>query len=108
MLLTALQTYALAIAVSLGVAALIRAIVVVLGALDRVRGQSPAAEPPAVATSDGAVPPAHLAAIAAAVHATLGAHRIVHIHDAHRHEGWVAEGRRAQHHTRGPAHHPHR
>ena len=40
----------------------------------------------------------HIAAIAAAVHATMaGAYRIVHIEPTHRGEGWVAEGRLAHH-----------
>jgi len=39
----------------------------------------------------------HIIAIAAAVHAMMGAHRIVHIEPAPRGTGWVAEGRAAHH-----------
>ncbi len=46
----------------------------------------------------------HVAAIAAAVAAVMGAHRIVHIEPAHHGGGWLAEGRSAQHGSHNVGH----
>lgn len=104
--ITTLWMYALAIAVSLGVAVLIKLIVVALGALERRPAVAVAQVSP---QETDAVPAEHVAAIAAAIHALTGEHRIVHIahaHDAHRHEGWASEGRLAHHRSHSPDHHP--
>ncbi len=95
--------YGLAIIVSLGVAVVIKVIVVVLNAIE---GKPEAAKPaaaPAVPAFDVAAD--HVAAISAAVYAMLGAHRIVHIEE-HRTPGWVAEGRLAHHASHAVQHHP--
>jgi lysylphosphatidylglycerol synthetase-like protein (DUF2156 family) len=106
---TTLWMYGLAIVVSMGVAVIIKLIVVALGALEKKPAVAPAAATPqpAVAAVEG-VPAGHVAAIAAAIYAVIGQHRILHIHDAHRHDGWTAEGRLAHHHSHTLDHHPRR
>ncbi len=55
-------------------------------------------ERPARARGDAdAIPEGHIAAISAALAATIGQHRIVHIEPAHNGLGWQAEGRAAHH-----------
>jgi hypothetical protein len=107
---TTLWMYGLAIVVSMGVAVIIKLIVVALGALEKKPALAPAAasSPPAAAAQIAGVPQEHVAAIAAAIHAVLGGHRILHIQDAHRHDGWTAEGRLAHHHSHTLDHHPRR
>lgn len=105
----ALAIYALAIVISMGVALLIKGIVVVLA---RTRPQpapasavTPMATPAAVAVAEG-IPSDHIAAIAAAVYAMLGEQRIVHIEDL-RHRGqhdWTAATRAAHHASHRPRH----
>jgi hypothetical protein len=85
--------YGLAIVISLLVAVLIRGIVAVL-ALTRKEVDTPA---PAVAVTPSTVPGDDIAAIAAAVYAVLGAHRIVHIERGRRGLVWTAEGRVSHH-----------
>ncbi len=92
-----LQMYGLAIVISLVVAVVIKLIVVVLSMSSR-RGAapatakqmaSPAAPGPAVDHAQD-----DIAAIAAAVYALVGAHRIVRIQEAVEHgRAWTAEGR---------------
>lgn len=107
---TTLWMYGLAIVVSLAVAVVIKVIVVALGAVERraAVAPTPVATPAAVDTASDGVPGEHVAAIAAAIYALIGEHRILHIHDAHRHDGWVAEGRLAHHHSHAVDHHPRR
>jgi hypothetical protein len=98
--------YGLAIVVALGIAALIKAIVVVLSALEP---KPAAAAKPAAATAGAAatdVEADHIAAIAAAVYSLIGAHRIVHIERERRHGEWAVEGRIAHHASHTVAHHP--
>lgn len=99
--------YGLAFVVAMGAALLIKLIV---GALAFSERNAPAAAPQPVKAAPSAVPapvdgiPAHhLVAIAAAAHAMVGAHRIVHIGGAGPGRMWSTEGRLAQHN----AHHPH-
>ena len=93
-----LWIYGLAAVVSLLIALVIKLVVVVLGRAER---QRPAAAVPA--PSPAKVSPAfdiaadHIAAISAAVYAMVGSHRIVHIEHSRHREGWLAEGRHAQH-----------
>lgn len=95
--------YLIVIVVSMLVAAVIRGIVIVLSrqaeleaAKTSVKSKPvPAAPSPIVAAG---VPQEHLAAIAAAVAAMMGAHRIVHIEAPNRGFGWTSEAR-ATHHT---------
>ncbi|MGB0128280.1 MAG: hypothetical protein WBP72_11635 [Rhodocyclaceae bacterium] len=95
--------YGLAIVVSMAIAAVIKLIVVVLNALEpKPAAVVPAASP--VPAFDLAAD--HVAAIAAAVYATLGSARIVHIEPSHRGSEWLAEGRQAQHGSHHISHHP--
>ncbi|OJX79971.1 hypothetical protein [Magnetospirillum sp. 64-120] len=100
-----LFVYGLGAVIALGAAVLIKLIVAVLAWADR-----PDAQPQAVASSVSSavaegIPAHHLVAIAAAAHATLGAHRIVHIGPARSGAGWSAEGRFAQHGSHNISHH---
>lgn len=99
-----LWVYGLAVIVSLGVAVVIKVIVLTLGRLER----KPAVVPPPLPVPQVplSIEAHHVAAIAAAVHAMGGAHRVVHIEAAHRHQEWAAEGRQAQHTSHAPPHHP--
>lgn len=104
---TTLWMYGLAIVVSMGVAVIIKLIVVALGVLEKKPALAPAAAQAAVAADEG-VPAGHVAAIAAAIYTVIGEHRILNIQDAHRHDGWVSEGRQAHHHSHVVDHHPRR
>lgn len=90
--------YGLGAVIALAAAVLIKAIVAVLGLSVR-SAPRPAAVAPCAANppADGDIPPHHLVAIAAAAHAVIGAHRVVHIGLAGTGAGWSAEGRLAQH-----------
>ena len=99
-----LWIYGLAIIVSLAVAVVIKVIVVALNMLER-KPAAPA-QPIVVPPAPFAAEADHIAVIAAAVHAMIGAHRIVHIEAAPRHSGWAAEGRLAHHVSHTLPHHP--
>ncbi len=88
-ILLSITIYGMAIVISFLVAALIRGIVVALPLLRRREAarEQPSAEPAA------AVPPEHVAAIAAAVAAVVGPRHIIHIEDRGRAAAWTAEGR---------------
>ncbi len=87
-----LSTYGLTIVISFLVALLIRGIVLVLPWLDRP-GPEAAAAPHRPAGAAQGIPPAHIAAIAAAVSQALPSHRIVHIENRSGRQEWSAEGR---------------
>ena len=91
--LLAFKVYGLAIVISMLVAVMIRVIVATLTAIKRQPATAAAAptEAPVDIAGD------HIAAIAAAVYAVLGAHRIVHIEDRGRGFAWTAEGRALHH-----------
>ncbi len=97
-----LKVYLLAIVISMAVAVAIRGIVIVLSRTHPV-------EPPGVRphTAMQAQTPSEkdVAAIAAAVYAVMGEHRIVSIRT--RRGGWTTEGRLAQHSSHNVSHHPH-
>jgi len=99
---TALVVYGLAIVVSMIIAAVIKVIVVALGALER---KPAAAAPSAAPVAAFDVAADHVAAIAAAVYATMGAIRIVHIEPTHVGGEWSVEGRLALHGSH-ITHHP--
>lgn len=105
-----LWMYGLAIVVSLGVAVVIKLIVVALGAIEQRRSSAAAPAPasPAPAAAPAGVPQEHVAAITAAIYALIGEHRVLQILDLHRHDGWTAEGRLAHHHSHTIDHHPRR
>ncbi len=99
--------YGLAIVISMGAALLIKLLV---GALAFSESHGATAAPPPVKAPPapavpvaGGIPAHHLVAIAAAAHAMVGAHRIVHIGTGGPGRLWSTEGRLAQHN----AHHPH-
>lgn len=95
--------YGLGIVVALGAAVLIKLIVGALAMADRAAPATAIAPPPSPAP--GAIPPHHLVAIAAAAHAMLGAHRIVHIGRVANGPGWSAEGRISHHGSHHPSGH---
>ena len=98
-----LWIYGLAIIVSLAVAVVIKVIVVALNMLERKPAEP--AQPVAVPPGPFAVEADHIAVIAAAVHAMIGAHRVVHIEAAPHHSGWAAEGRQVHHASHTLPHH---
>ncbi|HSM21211.1 MAG TPA: hypothetical protein VK876_03260 [Rubrivivax sp.] len=102
MLLKVLWIYGLAAAVSMLIAGVIKVMVKLLNLADRQPVATPA--PPAAVPAPAVlpVPAEHVAAIAAAVHASIGAHRIVQIDDTRGGTGWRAEGRAAQHRKLAP------
>lgn len=104
-LASTLAIYGVAIVVSLAIALIIKGIVAGLAALDRARRVPE--RPAAVSALPAGPPPQHVAAIAAAVQASIGAHRVVHIERLHR-GGWVEEGRAAHHASHLPGHTPRR
>ena len=104
LILRTLWVYGLAVIVSLGVAVVIKIIVLTIGRLERQPAAAP--QPVAMVAAPLAIEAHHVAAIAAAVHVMGGTHRIVHIEAAHRHQEWAAGGRQAQHASHAPSHHP--
>ncbi len=82
--------YGLAIVISFLVAALIKGIVV---ALPLLRRNEAAPTPRPGALDSSAVPPEHVAAIAAAVATMVSPRHIIHIEDRGRATAWSAEGR---------------
>ncbi len=98
-----LWIYALAVVVAMVIAVVVKLIVLVLERFERKAAPRPAPAPPAPAFDLAAD---HVVAIAAAVHALIGAHRVVHIAPSRRQAGWLAEGRHAHHASHGQEHHP--
>jgi len=101
-----LVIYGIVIVVSLLVAVVIRLIVWTLSRkAEQVKAAAPAkpvaTAPPPVATAHG-LPQDHFAAIAAAVAAMMGAHRIVRIETASQSYTWTAATRTAHHLSRAP------
>lgn len=100
-----LVIYGIVIVVSLLVAVVIRLIVWTLSRkAEQVKAAAPAkpvATAPPVATAHG-LPQDHFAAIAAAVAAMMGAHRIVRIETASQSYTWTAATRTAHHLSRAP------
>jgi hypothetical protein len=99
-------SYALMAVIAMATAGLISLLVAGLSALDRRRAPAvvaAAAPPPPV--SDG-IDPAVVAAISAAVQATVGAHHIVWIGETPPTGGWTGEVR-AKHHGSHRPHHEH-
>jgi flagellar biosynthesis/type III secretory pathway M-ring protein FliF/YscJ len=101
-----LVIYSIVIVVSLLVAVVIRLIVWTLSRKAAQVTAKAAAAPkpaavPAVATAHG-MPQDHFAAIAAAVAAMMGAHRIVRIETAGQGYTWTSAARTAHHMSRAP------
>ena len=93
--------YGIVIVISMLVAVVIRGIV---WALSRQAAQveAKALAKPAAPPILAGVPQEHLAVIAAAVAAMMGAHRIVRIEAASRGFGWTAEARTVHHTSHAP------
>ncbi|MCC8998656.1 MAG: OadG family protein [Candidatus Contendobacter sp.] len=97
--------YGIVIVISMLVALVIRGIVIVLSrqaeqeAAKAPAKPAPVARPAAIASG---VPQEHLAVIAAAVAAMMGAHRIVRIETPDRGFGWTAEARTVHHTSHAP------
>jgi hypothetical protein len=103
---TSLWIYGLAAVVSLVIAAVIKLIVVLLGRAERAPARpapAPAAVAPVVAPG---VPPQHVVVIAAAVYASFGEQRILHIEPGGHAAGWAAGGRHAHHTSHAVPTHP--
>ena len=98
-----LAMYGLAIVIAYATALVIRGIVLATSRVGGAEATTAAAASAPVARPVDGLPPEHVAAIAAAVYAVLGSHRIVHISDAARGLAWTAEGR-LMHQT---SHRPH-
>ena len=96
--------YGLAIVVAMGIAVVIKLIVVMLNAFERKPAAAPAPLPVAAPAFDAEAD--HITAIAAAVYAMIGAHRILHIERQRRHGEWAVEGRIAHHASHTVSHHP--
>jgi hypothetical protein len=98
----ALAFSALAFLLAIGATAVIALIIAAIALLDRlepvravkIRLREKAAR---ARREAGAIPDHHIAAISAALAATIGQHRIVHIEPAHNGLGWQNEGRAAHH-----------
>jgi hypothetical protein len=106
--LQSILMYALAIVIAGVVALLIRGIVVLLERRQDGRAVQPAQPAPAPARAASAAPDQaqnDVAAIAAAVYAALGVHRIVRIEPGSR-TSWAAQGRWL-HQTSHDVHHSH-
>lgn len=97
---TSLFAYGLMAVVSLLAAVMVQGIVVVLQRTQK-KPQAPTSVSISVAPSVNETE-AHVAAVAAAVYAVLGAHRLVHIGDASRAPGWAAYGRSVHHTSHAP------
>ncbi len=104
-----LAIYAMAAVVSMLVAVVIKGIVVALQALEGANARVAPPEPvhPGLADLPPAIPPEHIAAIGAAVHAMMGSYRIIHIEDPRRRSAWVDSGRLAHHSSHAPTTHGH-
>ena len=105
-ILLTVQVYGLAVVISLLVAVMIRGVVSTLSSFKKAPAAPPAAPAPVPIATEGGQD--HVAAIAAAVYAVLGAVRIVHIEDAGRGAVWTTEGRLAHHASHNVPHQPKR
>lgn len=102
-----LFSYGLMVVIAVLAAVLIRGIVVALASTKKKAAPAAAATPVSISVEPEVdETAAHVAAIAAAVYAVLGAHRLVHIHEVPRGPGWTATGRLAHHGSHLPRHSP--
>lgn len=85
-----LMIYAMAIVISFLVAAVIKGIVLALPLMSRTAARD-TLEAPAPVKAE--IPPAHVAAISAALASVTGPRHIIHIEDRNRAGTWTSEGR---------------
>jgi hypothetical protein len=100
---TSIFAYLLMAVVAMLAAVMVRGIVIVLQRAQQRRKAEVAPTPVTISVTpavDAAA--AHVAAVAAAVYAVLGAHRLVHIGEAARGPAWTATGRLAHHASHMP------
>ena len=105
-LILSFKLYALSIVISFFVAVMIKAIVWALSATQKTQAPTDTARveqelPPEPAVSD-------IPAIAAAVYAIMGAHRIVHIEGVRARGSWIQEGRMIHQTSHAVRHSPRR
>lgn len=98
---TSLFAYGLMAVVSMLAAVMVQGIVVVLQKTQKKPRVAPTPVTISVAPAVDETA-AHVAAVAAAVFATLGVHRLVHISDAGRAPGWASYGRTLHHTSHAP------
>ncbi|MFC1665684.1 hypothetical protein ACFL17_08670 [Pseudomonadota bacterium] len=104
-LLLSFKIYLLAIIISLGVAVMIKLIVLTLSVVEpQSKKTMPVSSPALAPIPSGEI----VAAISAAIYAALGAHRIIHIEERGRGRAWAVEGRTAHHTSHNVPHRPHR
>jgi hypothetical protein len=100
---TSIFAYILMAVVAMLAAVMVRGIVIILQRAQEKRRVAAAPTPVSIsvapAVDDRA---AHVAAVAAAVYAMLGAHRLVHIGEATRGPAWTTIGRLAHHASHMP------
>jgi hypothetical protein len=102
-----LMIYALGAVIAAAAAVLIKAIVGVLAVMERREAApapalAPAAAPLSADAGAAEIPPAHIAAIAAAAYAMFGTHRILRIDPMGTGQEWAVESRLAQHSSHRP------
>jgi hypothetical protein len=99
---TSIFAYLVMAVIAMLAAVMVQGIVVILARTQRKKPVA-AATPVAISVTPAVdETAAHVAAVAAAVYAVLGAHRLVHIGEAARGPGWVATGRLAHHGSHMP------
>ena len=92
----ALFSYGMMVVIAALAAVLIRGIVVMLATAKR--DKAPVSTPVSISVTPARDETAeHVAAVAAAVYAVLGAHRLVHIAEVSRSPAWSTAGRAAHH-----------
>jgi hypothetical protein len=95
---TSIFAYLLMAVVAMLAAVMVRAIVIVLERAQQRRKAEVAPTPVSISVAPAVdETAAHVAAVAAAVYAVLGAHRLVHIGEAMPGPAWTATGRLAHH-----------
>ena len=98
---TSIFAYLLMAVIAMLAAVMVQGIVIVLQRTQKKKEAAPTAVAISVAPAHDEAA-AHVAAVAAAVYAVLGAHRLVHIGEAERGPGWVTTGRLAHHGSHAP------
>jgi hypothetical protein len=100
---TSIFAYGLMAVVAMLAAVMVQGIVMVLERMQHRRKSEVAPTPVSILVAPAVdETAAHVAAVAAAVYAVLGAHRLVHIGDAVRTPMWTTAGRAAHHLSHAP------
>ena len=100
---TSIFAYLLMAVVAMLTAVMVQGIVIALERMQHRRRAGVAPTPVSISVAPAVDETlAHVAAVAAAVYAVLGAHRLVHIGEAMRGPAWTATGRLAHHASHMP------